>query len=277
MEPILVSVICPVINRLFSVNLLNAMYENTKEKNWELILISDDYPDEGNYSLKESEHVFSMLKEIFKDRKNIKFLKSSDSKYEFDAHDKTFRVAAATNWGAANANGKYLLISNDDWYYTPYWLEIYLTIADKFDMNKTIIVSINLESWNICKKDDDPKERMWNTLIEAGRRYFFAPRDISNGVVETELIDYWINTKMDIVDVEFNCSGPLGSDTPIFILRNIWDSMNGRKLNGCGNTTTDFHDRLKGKKFTKIVPRNIYTYNMLNSIPINYDWDRKDF
>lgn len=282
MEPVLVSVICPVINRFYSIGLLNAMYKNTKEKNWELILILDDYPDYQDYPMKGNKHVFSMLKEIFRDKKNVKFLKSSDAKYEFDINDKTFRVAATTNWGAANADGRFLLISNDDWYYTPYWLENYLAIINKVDMNRTIIAAINLESWNICEKDDDPKEKMWNFLREAGRRYMFVSRDISTGIDETELIDFWKNTRMDIFDVELNCSGPLGNELPIFILRSIWDSMKGRKLNGCSNATTDFHDRLQSRGFTKIVPRNIYIYNFLNcdfdvGIPVNYNWDRKDF
>ena len=283
MEPILVSVICPVINRFYSIGLLNAMYKNTKEKNWELILVLDDYSDYPDYPMKGNKHVFSMLKEIFREKKNIKFLKASESNYKFDISEKTFRIAAATNWGATNADGEYFLISNDDWYYTPYWLENYLTITNEVDMNRTIITAINLESWKIREQNADPKERMWNTLIEAGRRYFFTPRDIKDGVDETELIDYWKNTKMDISDIELNCSGPLGNELPIFILRSIWNSMNGRKLNGCGNATTDFHDRLKSRGFTKIVPRNIYIYNFLNynflgvGIPVNYNWERKDF
>lgn len=279
-KEIKVSVVCPVISRASAIGLLNAMYRNTEEKDWELIIITDDYPAPKDYcfSLKNNKFVFSMLREIFRDKENVKFLKASDSRYKFDASDKTFRVAAATNWGAANALGKYLFISNDDWYYTPFWLENYLAIANKVDMSRSVIVSTNIESWKICEQNADLKEKIWNTLIEAGRRYFFAPRDINDGVDESELVEYWKQTKIENYDIEENCYGPLGSDIPIFILRSIWNYMGGRKLNGCGNATTDFHDRLRSMGFTKIIPRNIYTYNILGeAIPVNYDWNIKRF
>lgn len=282
MEQITVSVIIPITNRKCTPDYLNAMYKNTKEKDWELILITDDLLEEPiGYSLKGSDIIFSELKDLLGKNENVHFLKSSNSGYKIDATNKTFRISAAINYGATHAAGKYIFIASDDWYYSPYWLENYLDITKKVNMDKTVIVSINLESLKICEKDDDPKEKMWNTLIEAGRRYMFISRDISNGVDETELIKYFKDTKMDCFDVEMNCEGPLGNGAPIFMLKSNWDKLGGRKLSNCGNTEIDFIDRLKSMGFTKIVPRNIYTFNNLhnrdNVIKINYNWDRKDF
>lgn len=258
MNEIKVSVIVPTrIRRGCCINMLKNMWNRTEEKNWEMIIVFDDYPGSFGYG-EPDKGLYTELIENFKDNEKVQVLRSSDSKYEFDFSEKTGRIGAALNWGVQNTFGKYVLITSDDFFYTPSWLEILLKLSEQFDMKKIVINPVNVESFDFCDKNTDIKKKMWTTLREAGRRYFFGE---SFPLTESELIEYWNKTKMDTFDTELNCGGQFGSTGPLFMLRTLWLSMGGRNLNFVGHKETEFHDRLKAMAITKIIPRDVYSYN----------------
>lgn len=265
MGEIKASVIVPVRNKKNSINILKNMWKRTNEKNCEMIIVFDNYAGRLDYGEPDEDLCVELIK-VFKGY-NVRVLRSSDSKYEFNHSEKTFRVAAAVNWGVQNATGKYVLISSDDYFYTHAWLEILLKLSERFDMKKTVLHPVNVESFEVCSGDTNIKEKMWSTLRETGRRYFFGN---TYPLTESKLIEYWNNTKMETFDLELNCGGPFGNTCPLFMLRSLWLSMDGRKLSRVSNSETEFHDRLKTMGVTKVIPRNVYIFNHLIQSVTNY-------
>lgn len=274
MNEIKVSVIVPVRNKIYSVhsvNMIKSILKNADEENWEMIIVFDNYilPEGLDFIKSRSgqpdELLYRELIETFKANPSVRVLRSSDSKYKFDNSVKEFRIAAAINWGVQNAVGKYIFFTCDDLYHTPSWLKKIHKLSEQFDMSKTIINPVNVESFEVCDQDTDVKEKMWLQSYDdiSGRRCFFSkiPRNV--GISDLDLIKYWNLTKIDTFVEEKNCDGHLGNLAPLFMLKDLWISMGGRQFSDVNyESGTEFHDRLKNMGITKIIPRNVYIFNL---------------
>lgn len=274
MDKVDVSVVIPTRWDRKTTNLLKYMWKSTNKKNWEMIIVFDDFPVDHPDILPPDELLYAELVETFRDNPNVKILRSADSKYKFDYYEKKFRTAGALNWGVEHTIGKYLFITYSDFFLTPLWLEALLKLSEQFDMKKTVINPVHLEDFLICDKNADVKKLMWTQPYEtASKRCFFSETTMEKGISELELIEYWNKTKSNTLVEEKDCNGLLGNSAPLFMLKELWTSIGGQKLNGDHSGERAFHDELKAMKITKIIPKNIYAFNV--SLPNK--WEEKGY